>query len=64
MSDQVMKYDDLINKTKDELKSTSIVVTHDIRSALEVGDRIAFHHDGKILLVAPKQEFIKTINLE
>lgn len=55
-----MHINDLINKTKEELKATSIVVTHDIKSALEVGDRIAFHHDGKIARVAPKQEFLQT----
>lgn len=49
---------DLINKTKKELQSTSIVVTHDIRSAMEVGDRLAFHHDGKIAQIAPKDEFL------
>ena len=27
---------------------TSIVVTHDIRSAFSVGDRIAFLHEGRI----------------
>jgi len=27
---------------------TSIVVTHDIRSAFTVGDRIAFLHEGQI----------------
>jgi phospholipid/cholesterol/gamma-HCH transport system ATP-binding protein len=50
---------DLINKTKQELQSTSIVVTHDIRSAIDVGDRIAFHHDGKIAQIAPKAEFLQ-----
>ncbi len=50
---------ELINKTKQELKATSIVVTHDIRSAIEVGDRLAFHHDGKIAQIAPKEEFLK-----
>jgi len=49
----------LINATKKELNATSIVVTHDIRSAMEVGDRLAFHHDGKIIHVAPKYEFLK-----
>jgi len=53
-----MQINDLINKTKKELKSTSIVVTHDIRSALEVGDRLAFHYDGKIIHIAPKKEFM------
>lgn len=50
---------ELIIKTKHELKATSIVVTHDIRSALEVGDRLAFHHDGKIVEIAPKDQFFK-----
>lgn len=50
---------DLINKTQKELKATSIVVTHDVRSALEVGDRLAFHYDGKIAEIAPKEEFLK-----
>lgn len=50
---------ELINKTQQDLKATSIVVTHDIRSAFEVGDRLAFHHNGKILYIAPKHEFLK-----
>lgn len=54
-----MHINELINRTQDELKATSVVVTHDIRSALEVGDRLAFHHDGKILHIAPKEEFMK-----
>lgn len=59
-----MQINDLINKTKEKLKSTSIVVTHDVRSALEVGDRLAFHHDGKIILVASKDEFFQKKNEE
>lgn len=51
---------ELINQTKYELKATSIVVTHDIRSAMEVGDRLAFHHEGKIAIVAPKKEFLQS----
>ena len=50
---------DLLVKTQQELKATSIVVTHDIHSAMEVGDRLAFHHDGKIVEIAPKNEFFK-----
>jgi phospholipid/cholesterol/gamma-HCH transport system ATP-binding protein len=49
----------LINETQKNLKATSIVVTHDIRSAMEVGNRLAFHHDGKIIHIAPKEEFFK-----
>jgi phospholipid/cholesterol/gamma-HCH transport system ATP-binding protein len=54
-----MQINDLINQTKQELKATNIVVTHDIRSAYEVGDRLAFHYDGKIIQIAPKDEFFK-----
>lgn len=57
-----MQINKLINEIKRKLKSTSIVVTHDIRSALEVGDRLAFHHDGKIAEIAPKSEFLKIQN--
>ncbi len=54
-----MQINELINKTKQELKSTSVVVTHDIRSAMEVGDRLAFHYEGKIAQIAPKDQFWK-----
>lgn len=54
-----MQINELINKTKEELKATSIVVTHDIRSALTVGDRLAFHDSGKIAQIAPKDEFLQ-----
>ncbi len=52
-----MQINELIVKTQRELKGTSIVVTHDIRSAVEVGTRLAFHHEGKIAHVAPKKDF-------
>lgn len=57
-----MQINDLINKTRHELKTTSIVVTHDIKSAMEIGDRLAFHDDGKIVEIAPKNEFLKIQN--
>lgn len=52
-----MQINSLINKTQKELNATIIIVTHDIRSSLEIGDRLALHHDGKILHIAPKKEF-------
>ena len=55
-----MQINDLINQTKKELKATSIVVTHDIRSALAVGDRLAFHYDGKIERITAKEDFIRS----
>lgn len=54
-----MQINELIIQTQHELKATSIVVTHDIKSAITVGDRLAFHHDGKIAQIAPKDEFLK-----
>jgi phospholipid/cholesterol/gamma-HCH transport system ATP-binding protein len=49
---------ELIVSTQKQLKATSIVVTHDIKSAVEVGDRLAFHHEGKIYMIASKSEFL------
>lgn len=40
--------DDLIMELARELKVTSIVVTHDLDTAFEVGDRIALLMDGRI----------------
>lgn len=57
-----MQINDLILQTQKELQATSIVVTHDIKSALTVGDRLAFHNEGKIMFVAPKYEFINSQN--
>lgn len=57
-----MQINEMIIKTQKELNATSVVVTHDIRSAVEVGDRLAFHHDGTIVFVAPKAEFIASDN--
>lgn len=57
-----MQINELIHKTQEELKTTSIVVTHDLRSAIEVGDRLALHHDGKIALITTKQEFFQDKN--
>jgi ABC-type transport system involved in resistance to organic solvents, ATPase component len=52
----------LINQVQKDLNATSIVVTHDIRSAIEIGDRLAFHDEGIIQVVAPKDEFINLKN--
>ena len=40
---------DLIRSLQRRLGVSSIVVTHDIQSAMTVGDRIAFLHEGRIL---------------
>jgi len=54
-----MHINELIVKTQNELKATSIVVTHDILSALFVGDRLALHRDGKIVHIDTPDNFMK-----
>src|SRR5436853_1958823 len=40
---------DLIQKLKHQLKLTSIVVTHDMRLAKKLADRVVFLHEGKAI---------------
>lgn len=54
-----MQINELIVKTKEELKATSIVVTHDMFSALYVGDRLALIRDGKIAQIGDPDSFLK-----
>jgi len=58
-----MHINELIIKTQQELNATSIVVTHDIRSALEVGDRLALHHNGTLEVIAKKEDFFSEDNI-
>src|SRR6516162_4894344 len=41
----------LIQKLKDQLKLTSVVVTHDMRLAKKLADRIVFLHEGRAIFV-------------
>jgi phospholipid/cholesterol/gamma-HCH transport system ATP-binding protein len=50
---------ELIVNTQNELKGISIVVTHDIHSALYMADRLALHRDGQIVHVAVPEEFLQ-----
>jgi phospholipid/cholesterol/gamma-HCH transport system ATP-binding protein len=52
----------LINKLADELKITSVVVTHDLASAYKVADRIAMLHEGKIIFHGTPHEIRHTDN--
>lgn len=57
-----MQINELIIKTKQELNATSIVVTHDMPSALKIGDRIAMIDQGKIVFIGNKEEFLASDN--
>ncbi|MEX1119722.1 MAG: ATP-binding cassette domain-containing protein [Terrimicrobiaceae bacterium] len=52
--------DELILKLRDEEKVTSIVVTHEMGSAFTLATRMAFLHEGKILLHGSPDEFRKS----
>lgn len=56
------KIDSLIVRMREMCRVTSIVVTHDLVSALNIGDRIALFHGGKMLLCAPPEEFLQSRN--
>jgi phospholipid/cholesterol/gamma-HCH transport system ATP-binding protein len=52
----------LIMKLADELKITSVVVTHDLASAYKVADRIAMLHEGVIIFEGTPQDIRDTEN--
>ena len=52
--------DQLIVRTREALGVTSIVITHDMRSAYTVGDRIAMLYQGKIQQVGTVAEIRAT----
>ncbi|MBU1692389.1 MAG: ATP-binding cassette domain-containing protein [Verrucomicrobia bacterium] len=52
--------DRLIDNLRRELGVTSVVVTHDLHSALAIGTRIAMLHDGNIVEVSTPEEFIRS----
>jgi phospholipid/cholesterol/gamma-HCH transport system ATP-binding protein len=51
---------DLIQKLKLQLKLTSIVVTHDMRLAQKLADRVVFLHEGKAIFFGPMEEWEKS----
>ena len=50
----------LIKKTQNEYGTTSMVVTHDMVSALTVGDFFAFMHEGEIAFAGNRDEVMKS----
>jgi phospholipid/cholesterol/gamma-HCH transport system ATP-binding protein len=48
--------DKLIIRVRDQLKVTSVVVTHDMRTARRVGNRVLMLHEGKIYANAAPEE--------
>ena len=52
--------DSLIERLRTELGVTSVVVTHDLHSALSIGTRIAMLHRGRVLEISTPEDFIKS----
>jgi phospholipid/cholesterol/gamma-HCH transport system ATP-binding protein len=50
----------LIRDLQKGLNITSVVVTHDIKSAYKVGDRLAMLHEGKIIFSGTPEETART----
>lgn len=54
--------DRLIDGLREELGVTSVVVTHDLHSALAIGNRIIMLYSGKIIENSTPAEFIRSKN--
>jgi phospholipid/cholesterol/gamma-HCH transport system ATP-binding protein len=52
----------LIIRMREELKVTSIAITHDMRSAYKIADRIAMLYQGKIIEVGTPEEIRNSSN--
>src|SRR5262249_8415443 len=50
--------DSLIEKLRDELGVTSVVVTHDVRGAFRIANRIALLQEGKIRAQGSAEELV------
>jgi len=51
---------DLIQKLKHQLKLTSVVVTHDMRLAKKLADRVVFLHEARVVFFGPVAEMEKS----
>ena len=54
--------DMLVLKLQQELKVTSVVITHDMKSAFRIADRVGLHYEGKLWEVSTPQEFQQSEN--
>lgn len=56
--------DNLIKEITDEYEITTIVITHDMNSVIEIGDNIMFIYKGDKWWQGSKEEILKTDNQE
>ena len=55
--------DQLILRVRDQFNVTSIVITHDMRSARRIGQRIIYLREGQVYLDAPADEVFNSQDL-
>lgn len=56
--------DNLISEITEELNMTTIINTHDMNSVIEIGDKIAFIHQGYLWWQGDKNQILDTDNKE
>jgi len=56
--------DSLIERMRKEIGVTSVVVTHDLHSALSIGTKIAMLHGGKIVELCTPADFVNSSSPE
>lgn len=56
--------DELIREITDEYDMTTVVVTHDMNSVLEIGEKIYFLYQGKLWWEGNKNNILETENIE
>lgn len=56
--------DNLIKDLTEEFKITTVVISHDMNSVLEIADNISFMHEGKIWWEGSKSDILTTDNQE
>jgi phospholipid/cholesterol/gamma-HCH transport system ATP-binding protein len=56
--------DNLIKEITEEYNITTVVITHDMNSVIEIGEHIMFIHKGKKYWEGSKEEILRTENQE
>ncbi len=54
--------DGLVKRLADELSVTGVMVTHDVRGAFRVADRLALLSEGRVVMQGTPEEFLKSDN--
>jgi phospholipid/cholesterol/gamma-HCH transport system ATP-binding protein len=52
--------DEMIRRTADQFKVTSVVISHDMASTFRIGDRISMLHEGKIVASGTPEEVLRS----